>query len=52
MVEHDARARRRDHQREPAGVAAGMKNPRWLQSGDVVEGVVEGLGTLTTHIVE
>lgn len=36
----------------PAGVAAGMKVPRWLEPGDTVDATVEGLGTLTTHIVE
>jgi acylpyruvate hydrolase len=35
----------------PPGVAAGMDKPRWLQPGDTVEAVVEGLGTLTTYIV-
>ena len=36
----------------PPGVAAGMDVPRWLKPGDRVEAVVDGLGTLTTHIVE
>ena len=36
----------------PPGVAAGMEDPAWLEPGDRVEAVVEGLGTLTTHIVE
>jgi len=35
----------------PAGVAAGMDTPQWLQSGDTVEAHVAGIGTLTTHIV-
>ncbi|MBI4564831.1 MAG: fumarylacetoacetate hydrolase family protein [Planctomycetes bacterium] len=36
----------------PPGVAAGMDEPAWLKPGDVVEAIVEGLGTLTTYIVE
>lgn len=36
----------------PAGVAAGMKNPQWLKSGDTVNATIERLGTLVTHIVE
>lgn len=35
----------------PPGVAAGQQNPPWLKPGDVVEAVVEKLGTLTTRIV-
>ena len=35
----------------PAGVAAGMNPPVWLQSGDVMEAVVEGIGTLRNHIL-
>lgn len=34
----------------PPGVAAGMKVPRWLQPGDIVEATIERLGTLTTYI--
>ncbi len=36
----------------PPGVAAGMAEPKWLGSGDVVEASIEGLGTLTTYIAE
>ena len=36
----------------PAGVAAGMEVPRWLEPGDLVEATVDRLGTLTTHVVE
>ncbi len=36
----------------PPGVAAAMETPRWLQPGATIEAVVEGLGTLVTHIVE
>ena len=36
----------------PPGVAAGMENPAWLQPGDLVEAVVESLGTLSVHIIE
>ena len=36
----------------PAGVAAGMDTPVWLQSGDTIEAYVAGIGTLTTHIVD
>ncbi len=36
----------------PPGVAAGMAVPDWLGPGDVVEATIEGLGTLTTYIVE
>ena len=35
----------------PAGVAAGMNPPVWLQSGDVMEAVVEGVGTLRNHVL-
>lgn len=35
----------------PPGVAAGMKEPAWLEPGDRVDAVVESLGTLTSHIV-
>ena len=35
----------------PAGVAAGMKPPKWLQVGDVVEAEVEGIGVLRNKIV-
>ncbi|MDB5569940.1 MAG: hypothetical protein JWN93_1123 [Hyphomicrobiales bacterium] len=35
----------------PSGVAAGMKEPAWLQTGDVVEAYVEGVGVLRNTIV-
>ncbi len=35
----------------PAGVAAGMSNPRFLQAGDFVECGVEGLGELGQRVV-
>lgn len=35
----------------PGGVAAFMKPPRWLRSGDVVEVEIEGLGRITNTIV-
>jgi 2-keto-4-pentenoate hydratase/2-oxohepta-3-ene-1,7-dioic acid hydratase in catechol pathway len=35
----------------PSGVAAGMKEPLWLQKGDVVEAYVEGVGVLRNTIV-
>jgi 2-keto-4-pentenoate hydratase/2-oxohepta-3-ene-1,7-dioic acid hydratase in catechol pathway len=35
----------------PSGVAAGMKEPAWLQKGDVVEAEVEGVGVLRNTIV-
>jgi 2-keto-4-pentenoate hydratase/2-oxohepta-3-ene-1,7-dioic acid hydratase in catechol pathway len=35
----------------PHGVAAGMKEPGWLQLGDVVEAEVEGIGVLRNQIV-
>ncbi|KAE8337409.1 hypothetical protein BDV24DRAFT_154359 [Aspergillus arachidicola] len=35
----------------PSGVAAFMKPPRWLQSGDVVEVEIEGLGKIRNRIV-
>ncbi len=36
----------------PPGVAAGMAVPDWLGPGDVIEATIEGLGTLTTFVVE
>lgn len=36
----------------PAGVAAAMAVPRWLEPGDRIEANVERLGTLVTTIVE
>ncbi|OAT72031.1 fumarylacetoacetate hydrolase family protein [Parageobacillus thermoglucosidasius] len=36
----------------PAGVGKGMKPPRFLQAGDVVEITVEGIGTLRNKIGE
>ena len=35
----------------PSGVAAGMKEPVWLEKGDVVEAYVEGVGTLRNTII-
>ena len=35
----------------PSGVAAGMKEPGFLQKGDVVEAEVEGVGVLRNTIV-
>jgi 2-keto-4-pentenoate hydratase/2-oxohepta-3-ene-1,7-dioic acid hydratase in catechol pathway len=35
----------------PHGVAAGMKPPKWLNVGDVVEAEVEGIGILRNTIV-
>jgi len=34
----------------PPGVISGMKNPRWMKSGDVMECHVEGLGCLVTKV--
>ncbi len=34
----------------PAGVGMGFKPPKWLRKGDVVECVIENIGTLTTYI--
>jgi 2-keto-4-pentenoate hydratase/2-oxohepta-3-ene-1,7-dioic acid hydratase in catechol pathway len=36
----------------PAGVGKGMKPPRFLQTGDVVEVTIEGIGTLRNKIGE
>ena len=36
----------------PAGVAFGMKEPKWLKPGDVVEISVSGLGTLRNKVVK
>ena len=35
----------------PAGVAMGMKEPRWLKDGDVVEVRIEGLGKVENKMV-
>jgi 2-keto-4-pentenoate hydratase/2-oxohepta-3-ene-1,7-dioic acid hydratase in catechol pathway len=35
----------------PSGVAAGMKEPGFLQTGDEVVASVEGIGSLTNRIV-
>ncbi len=35
----------------PPGVAMGMKPPKWLQPGDVVELGIDGLGTQKHRIV-
>lgn len=34
----------------PAGVGMGFRPPKWLKKGDVVECVIEGIGTLTNYI--
>jgi len=36
----------------PAGVGKGMKPPRFLETGDVIEITIEGIGTLRNSIVE
>jgi len=36
----------------PAGVGHGMKPPRYLKAGDVVEFGIEGLGEAVQHVVE
>jgi len=36
----------------PAGVGMGFVPPKFLQVGDVVECIVEGIGTLKNTIVE
>jgi acylpyruvate hydrolase len=36
----------------PAGVAAAMSPPKWLEPGDRIEATIEGLGTLVNEIVE
>ncbi|MDQ7843835.1 MAG: fumarylacetoacetate hydrolase family protein [Armatimonadota bacterium] len=35
----------------PEGVAKGMKPPRWLRPGDVMEAEVEGIGVLRNRVV-
>ena len=35
----------------PKGVAMGMERPRFLQKGDLVRCEIEGIGSLTTHIL-
>ena len=35
----------------PSGVALGMKPPRWLKAGDVLELAIEKMGTQTQHVV-
>lgn len=35
----------------PAGVAMGMKEPRWLKDGDVVEVKIEALGKVQNKMV-
>lgn len=35
----------------PSGVAAGMKEPKWLEPGDIVEATIAGLGTLVNRVV-
>ena len=36
----------------PAGVGMGFEPPRFLKTGDVVECVIEGIGTLKNIVVE
>ena len=36
----------------PAGVALGMKEPKWLKPGDTIEIAVSGLGTLRNKVVK
>jgi len=36
----------------PSGVAAGMEPPKWVQTGDVMEAEVEGIGVLRNKVVE
>ena len=36
----------------PSGVALGMNPQRWLDTGDVVEAEIEGIGVLRNRIVE
>jgi acylpyruvate hydrolase len=36
----------------PAGVAAAMSPPKWLEPGDRIEATIEGLGTLVNTVVE
>jgi 2-keto-4-pentenoate hydratase/2-oxohepta-3-ene-1,7-dioic acid hydratase in catechol pathway len=36
----------------PAGVGMGRTPPRWLQPGEVVETIIEGVGTLTNPVRE
>jgi 2-keto-4-pentenoate hydratase/2-oxohepta-3-ene-1,7-dioic acid hydratase in catechol pathway len=35
----------------PAGVAAGMKEPRWLRAGDTVKFGIDGLGEQEHRLV-
>lgn len=35
----------------PAGVGGGFQPPRYLKAGDTIELTIEGIGTLTNHIV-
>jgi len=35
----------------PGGVAAGMKPPKWLRDGDVVEVAIEQLGSCVNRLV-
>ena len=36
----------------PAGVGMGFEPPRFLKTGDVVECIIEGIGTLKNTVVE
>jgi 2-keto-4-pentenoate hydratase/2-oxohepta-3-ene-1,7-dioic acid hydratase in catechol pathway len=35
----------------PEGVAKGMKTPKWLQPGDVMEAEIEGIGVLRNRVI-
>lgn len=35
----------------PAGVAMGMKEPRYLNNGDLVEVEIKGIGRVANHMV-
>lgn len=35
----------------PGGVALGMKNPKWLADGDVVEVSIKDIGTISNRMV-
>ncbi len=36
----------------PAGVAAGMDVPRWLEPGDRIEATIQGIGTLVNIVAD
>jgi 2-keto-4-pentenoate hydratase/2-oxohepta-3-ene-1,7-dioic acid hydratase in catechol pathway len=35
----------------PAGVIMGMKDPKYLESGDLVEVEIKGIGKIANHMV-